>query len=112
MEFQLKRFNLRMITKSHKPCQNLIHPVLWYLEWTRVTQPWIDFTLKGGANVIYSEENNGLAISVTVTSHGCQSSADYDSGVWTFIKGYWAKIKYTQEFRGVSSCWSIFGDNW
>ncbi|KAJ7370084.1 hypothetical protein OS493_034294 [Desmophyllum pertusum] len=33
-------------------------------QWKRVTQSWIDNTLKGGVTLTYSEENNGLVISV------------------------------------------------
>ena len=58
----------------------------------------------------YSQENGGLAISGHMTSFGC--GAGEHPGVLTFIKGYWTKIKYTQEFRGRAACWSIFGNNW
>lgn len=57
----------------------------------------------------YSEENSGLTISGHMTRYACGSGEP--PGVLTFIKGYWTKIKYTQEFRGVASCWSIFGDD-
>ncbi|XP_078384235.1 uncharacterized protein LOC144666728 isoform X2 [Oculina patagonica] len=79
-------------------------------KWIRITHSWIDSTLKGGATVTYSEVNNGLVISGHMTSYGCGS--EEQPGILTYIKGYWTKIKYTQEFRGVSSCFSIFGDNW
>ncbi|XP_078382456.1 uncharacterized protein LOC144665158 [Oculina patagonica] len=79
-------------------------------QWTRVTQSWIESTFKGGSTVTYSEENNGLAISVHMTSYGCGSWEA--PGVLTYIKGYWTKIKYTQEFRGTASCWSIFGNDY
>ena len=81
----------------------------FFKEWTRVTQSWIENTLKGGVTLSYSEEDNGLAILGQVTSYACGSGVP--SGVLTIIKGYWTKIKYTQEFRGVASCWSIFGNN-
>lgn len=81
----------------------------FFKEWTRVTQSWIENTLKGGVTLSYSEESNGLAISGQVASYGCGSGIA--SGALTIIKGYWTKIKYTQEFRGVASCWSIFGNN-
>ncbi|KAL9962840.1 hypothetical protein ACROYT_G031985 [Oculina patagonica] len=79
-------------------------------KWTRVTQSSIESTFKGGATVTYSEENNGLVISGHMTSHGCGSGGD--PGVLTYIKGYWTKIKYKQEFRGTASCWSIFGNDY
>ncbi|XP_078384236.1 uncharacterized protein LOC144666730 [Oculina patagonica] len=77
-------------------------------KWTRVTYSWIDSTLTGGATLTYSEENNGLAISVQITSQGC--GKEEEGGVLTFIKGYWTKIKYTQVFRRETGCWSIFGN--
>ena len=74
-----------------------------------MTQSWIENSLKGGVTLSYSEESNGLAISGQVTSYGCGSGVQ--SGALIFIKGYWTKIKYTQEFRGLASCWSIFGNS-
>ena len=74
-----------------------------------MTQSWIENTLKGGVTLSYNEESNGLAISGRVTSNGCGSAIP--SGALTIIKGYWTKLKYTQEFRGEASCWSIFGNN-
>ncbi|KAL9962837.1 hypothetical protein ACROYT_G031982 [Oculina patagonica] len=79
-------------------------------KWTRVTQSWIESTFKGGATLTYSEENNGLVISGHMTSYGCGSGGA--PAILTYIKGYWTKIKYTQEFRGVASCWSIFGHDY
>lgn len=75
-----------------------------------VSQSWIENTLKGGLTLTYSEDGNGLIISGTETSYGCGGPTP-QSGALTLIKGYWTKIKYTQEFRGVTSCWSIFGDD-
>lgn len=74
-----------------------------------VSQSWIENTLKGGLTLTYSEDDNGLIISGNETSFGCGRRPE--SGALTLIKGYWTKIKYTQEFRGVTSCWSIFGDD-
>ena len=80
---------------------------LFFKEWTRVTQSGVENILTGGVTLSYSPESNGLTISVQVTSYGC--GPGIASGALTIIKGYWTKIKYTQEFRGVASCWSIFG---
>ncbi|XP_027047927.1 uncharacterized protein LOC113675531 [Pocillopora damicornis] len=80
------------------------------LRWKRITKSWIDSALTGGVTLTYDEENNGLTISGRVTSSGCGSAPP--SGALTLIKGCWTMIKYTQEFRGRSSCWSIFGDEW
>ena len=80
------------------------------LEWKKIPQSWIVSTLKGGVTLTYSGGSNGLTISGQVTSYGC-GSGRLPSGALTLIKGYWTKIKYTQEFKGVASCWSIFGDN-
>lgn len=75
----------------------------------KIPQSWIENTLKGGVTLTYSGGDNGLIISGQVTSYACGSGPP--PGALTLIKGYWRKIKYTQEFRGVASCWSIFGDN-
>ncbi|CAH3026025.1 unnamed protein product, partial [Porites evermanni] len=76
-------------------------------QWKKVTAQ--AYTFRGGVTITYSDENNGLAIFGQATSNGCGGK---QSGALTLIEGYWRKIKYTQEFRGVASCWSIFGDNW
>ena len=78
-------------------------------EWTRVTSQWIEQTFKDGVILKYTEENDGLTISGQVTSNGCLSGKN--PGALTLIKGYWTKIKYTQEFYGKALCWSIFGDS-
>lgn len=69
-------------------------------------QSWVVGTLKNGVTLTYSGGNNGLVISGQVTAYGCGGPV---AGALTLIKGYWTKIKYTQEFRRVVSCWSIFG---
>lgn len=73
-----------------------------------LSQSWIENTLKGGLTLTYSEDGNGLAISGTETSYGWEGRTP-QSGALTLIN--WTKIKYTQEVRGVTSCWSIFGDD-
>ncbi|XP_022789906.1 uncharacterized protein LOC111329459 [Stylophora pistillata] len=78
-------------------------------QWTRVTLQWVKQTYEGGVTLSFTEENGGLVISGQVTRWGCGSGKS--PGALTLIKGYWTKIKYTQEFRGKASCWSIFGDN-
>ena len=78
-------------------------------EWTKVTPQWIKQTYKDGVTLTYAEENDGLVISGQVTRYACGSGEP--PGALTLIKGYWTRIKYTQEFRGIASCWSIFGDN-
>ena len=81
-----------------------------FVDWKKVTHAWIEKTFKRGVKLSYSEENYGLVISGDTTSHGCGSGID--PGALTLIKGYWTKVKYTQEFRGSASCWSIFGAKW
>ncbi|CAH3152088.1 unnamed protein product [Pocillopora meandrina] len=78
-------------------------------QWTKVTPQWIKQTYKDGVTLTYTEENDGLVISGQVTRYACGSGEP--PGALTLIKGYWTRIKYTQEFRGKVTCWSIFGDN-
>lgn len=78
-------------------------------KWMKVPQSWIADSLSGGVTLTYSGGDNGLTISGQVTSYGCGHGSP--SGALTLLKGYWTKIKYTQEFRGLASCWSVFGDN-
>jgi len=82
----------------------------FFVDWKKVTHAWIEKTFKRGVKLSYSEENYGLVISGDTTSRGCGSGIE--PGALTLIKGYWTKIKYTQEFRGLASCWSIFGAKW
>lgn len=79
-------------------------------DWKIVTRAWIESTFKRGVMLTYSEENYGLVISGSTYLRGCGKTIN--PGALTLIKGYWTKIKYKQEFRGVTSCWSIFGANW
>jgi len=54
-----------------------------------------------------TSNNNSVAIHVNVTANGCYGNPW--SGLTTFIGGNWIKVKYTQEFRGSTLCWQIFG---
>ena len=74
-----------------------------------MTQSWVINTLSGGVSLTHSGGDSGLKITGQVKSYGCGKGPS--SGALTLFKGYWTRIKYTQEFRGQVSCWSIFGDN-
>lgn len=78
-------------------------------QWMKVTQSWVMNTLSGGVSLTHSGGDSGLKITGQVKSYGCGKGPS--SGALTLLKGYWTRIKYTQEFRGQASCWSIFGDN-
>ena len=74
-----------------------------------MTQSWVINTLSRGVSLTHSGGDSGLKLTDQVKSYGCDKGPS--SGALTILKGYWTRIKYTQEFRGQSSCWSIFGDN-
>lgn len=100
-----------MVFLQHQERQNLCFSISSFLvDWKIVTRAWIESTFKRGVTLTYSEENYGLVISGSTYLRGCGKTIN--PGALTLIKGYWTKIKYTQEFRGVTSCWSIFGANW
>ena len=74
-----------------------------------MTKAWIQRTVNVGVTITYTEVNGGLVISGQVTDYGCGSGTA--SAFITFIKGYWTRIKFTQEFKGTTSCWRIFGNS-
>ncbi|XP_031571451.1 uncharacterized protein LOC116305637 [Actinia tenebrosa] len=76
--------------------------------WQRVTMSWYHSMATAGVSITKTEVSGGLQISGSVTNYGCGGGTG--SGSIIYIKGYWTKIKYTQEFKGISSCWRIFGN--
>ncbi|KAK3737757.1 hypothetical protein QZH41_017211 [Actinostola sp. cb2023] len=80
--------------------------------WKKVDLSWYSSTTSAGVTITKSESNGHLVISGSVTNAGCSPSSTGSASI-VYIKGYWTKIRYKQEFRGTASCWRIFGNvNW
>ncbi|XP_032238223.1 uncharacterized protein LOC116618527 [Nematostella vectensis] len=93
---------------ASSPFSVFCHMSLVGTGWMKVPKAWLHSTVKGGVQITTSESNGGLSIAGSVTSYGCGNPG---SGAVAFIKDYWTKIRYTQEFYGIVSCWRIFADN-
>jgi hypothetical protein len=87
--------------------------------WTCVTPEMISSTFNEGTVTSVSTDANGCAkISVDANQAGCgtrklkdgwKGDGSTGSAATHFIQGPWTKIKYTEDFDGHASCWSIFG---
>eukprot|EP00163_Fabomonas_tropica_P029803 TRINITY_DN653_c0_g1_i1.p1 TRINITY_DN653_c0_g1~~TRINITY_DN653_c0_g1_i1.p1 ORF type:complete len:252 (+),score=61.09 TRINITY_DN653_c0_g1_i1:760-1515(+) len=57
--------------------------------------------------VSYFHRDGGLVIRAQSRTFGC--GREDPSGLITYIKGDWTRIRYRQRFFGSASCWDIFG---
>ena len=57
-----------------------------------------------------TDNSGGLIINGQVTNLGCGKGPG--SLMVVHIKGDWKQIMYTQVFRGATSCWGIFGNEY
>ena len=78
------------------------------MRWVRVTPSMISSTSnEGTVTSVSADANGGVKLSVDANQRGCGKGQG--SAATHFIKGPWTKIKYTEDFDGHASCWSIFG---
>ena len=76
--------------------------------WMRVTPSMITSTSnEGTVTSVSADASGGAKISVDANQRGCGQGLG--SAATHFIMGPWTKIKYTEDFDGHASCWSIFG---
>eukprot|EP01083_Nonionella_stella_P165827 552720_1 len=93
-------------------CIVLINSVEY--RWCSVKTTDVEIKSHLGVDPSYSGDDN-LVIDATITSQGCGST---QSHIFASISDYfdndiltqWVKIRYTTEFWGASSCWSLFGN--
>ncbi|XP_032242110.2 uncharacterized protein LOC116620492 [Nematostella vectensis] len=77
--------------------------------WQIVTRNDIQRITRNGVTVTESTDGRGGVVvsgQVTMDGSGCGNP---DSALQILIRGEWTQIRYTQEFYGAASCWSIFG---
>ncbi|XP_048587709.1 uncharacterized protein LOC116614608 [Nematostella vectensis] len=76
--------------------------------WQIVTRNDIQRITRYGVTVTESKDRRGgVVVSGQVTIFGC-GRTPY-SALHILIRGEWTQIRYTHEFYGAASCWSIFG---
>lgn len=79
--------------------------------WKKVDPSMVSNSHSHGVRLtLETDSTGGLLIKGEVTNHGCGKGPG--SAMAVFIKGGWTQIMYTQVFRGSTSCWGIFGNDY
>ncbi len=79
--------------------------------WRKVDPTMVSKSHAFGVQVkLGTDRTGGLLINSKVLRNGCGKG--FGAEMIVHIKGNWAQIMYTQVFKGVASCWGIFGRDW